>query len=208
VRHALALLAAVTVVVALTSGGLRSHADDSTANAAAAETPNAGIQVALIDVGQIFRNHKGFKKKMEEMKKELVEVDGRLKLENAQIQVFQERLKTLDAQSQEHLELEDKITTQKSSQQVRIAREKRRFMRQESAIYAEIYKEVQKAVEEYAREHGIRLVIRYNSQPINESDSNSVMKGVNRNVVFQDGLDITAEIVQRLNASDIEPGEE
>jgi hypothetical protein len=51
-------------------------------------------------------------------------------------------------------------------------------------------------------------VIRYNSQPINESDSNSVMKGVNRNVVFQDGLDITAEIVQRLNANGIEPRDE
>jgi Skp family chaperone for outer membrane proteins len=193
------LLVAVAITVTLTSDQQLTRADDSATGGSAPDAQGPGFQIALVDVAQIFKNHKDFKKKLEQMKKELAEAQARFELEDAQIKVFQERLKTLDVRSAEYLELEEKITTRKSTLQTRISREKRRFVQQEAAIYAQTYTEIRDAVEDYARDHDIRLVMRFNSQPIDETDSKSVMNGVNRNVVFQDGLDITAEIVRRVN---------
>jgi len=191
-------LAAVTIAFASTSGMLRTFAAED----AVPDRQTAGFPVALIDVGRVFKGHAGFGEKMLQLKKELTETEARIQLENEQIKVLQEQLKTLQAQSEEYLKLEDDITARTSSRQVQMAREKRRFMQKEGGIYAETYEEIQQAVGEYARAHGIRLVFRFNSEPINAADSNSVMKGVNRNLVFQDGLDISDEILKRLDGSD------
>lgn len=198
----LPIFIAVSVTSAVVFGGLSARADDSTATGAASQPPDAETQVAVIDVGQVFRNHGGFAEKMEQMKKELVDVEERFRKDAQQIKVLQEGLKAFKTQTEEHLKLEEEITTRLSSQKVQMAREKRRFMQQEADIYAEIYKQIQQAIAEHARGHGIRLVLRFNSSPIDSSDANSVMKGVNRNVVFQDGIDITAEIQRRLSEKD------
>ena len=46
---------------------------------------------------------------------------------------------------------------------------------------------------------GIRVVLRLNSDPIEPDDRNSVLQGVNNSIVFQDNLDITDEIIRRVN---------
>ena len=47
--------------------------------------------------------------------------------------------------------------------------------------------------------YGISLVLRYNGEEIRPDDRNSVLAGVNRAIVYQNNLDITKEISDRVN---------
>ncbi len=50
-----------------------------------------------------------------------------------------------------------------------------------------------------ARKREIRLVVRYDIVPIDQENRDSILKGVNRYVVFQDKIDITEEVIEGLN---------
>ena len=198
----LAVLAAVTIAFVLNFHELPAFADESSSQESQPGPQAASVPVALLDVGFVIKKHRGFHRQLEQMKKDLQEVEARFQLERAKDKAFEERLKKLVVGSDEYLELEEKITAGRSALQARIASEKRRFTRQEAAVYAEVYKEIRGAVSDYSQEKGIRLVLRFNREPMNESDPNSVMRSVNRDIVFEDGLDISDEILRRVNAGE------
>jgi len=72
-------------------------------------------------------------------------------------------------------------------------------MEAEAKVYHTIYVGVCEKTAAYAKAKGFRVVLRYNSDPINPDDRNSVLAGVNNSIVFQDQVDITAEIIRRVN---------
>lgn len=53
----------------------------------------------------------------------------------------------------------------------------------------------------YAEKHGIELVLRFNGEPIERNNLQTVMQQLNRQVVFNNkGIDITDEILRQVNA--------
>ena len=66
-------------------------------------------------------------------------------------------------------------------------------------IYYNVYNEVLNEVALFAEQHGIGLVLRFNSEPIDANDRASVLEGVNRHIVFQKNSNITPNIIDRLN---------
>jgi Skp family chaperone for outer membrane proteins len=85
--------------------------------------------------------------------------------------------------------------------------QKDEFMQQEAAIYRRVYKAMETTVADYARTGGIALVIRFNYIEMNDkSDRKTILAAVNRAIVFEDGVDITDEIIKRLN-SPVEGGD-
>jgi predicted TIM-barrel enzyme len=78
----------------------------------------------------------------------------------------------------------------------------RQTVAQDDLIYNDTYSEVIEAVRKHAQASGIRLVLRASDGPIDPDNQKSVLSAVNRMIVYQDGLDITDAILQRLNAED------
>ena len=75
------------------------------------------------------------------------------------------------------------------------------ILKQEAEIYYQTYNQVVQTVAKLSGTYGISLVIRYDSGPIDQTDRPSVIKGVNRNVVFQRDLDLTSLVLAELNGT-------
>jgi Skp family chaperone for outer membrane proteins len=101
--------------------------------------------------------------------------------------------------SDEQKQLQAKLDAENAALQEKMKAERARFLRAESDAYYASYNTVQEVVEALARERSIRLVLRHNTEIIKPAERQSVLQGVNRAVVFQDGLDITADVIKRLN---------
>jgi hypothetical protein len=69
----------------------------------------------------------------------------------------------------------------------------------EARLYYETYIDVQSAVSSFAGQRRIGLVLRFDSEEIDMADRASVLRGVNRAIVFQDRIDITSDIVRMVN---------
>jgi len=195
----LAVVVTLAVGIAFISGRLLARADDTAPDNRPAEKFAWGFPVAVIDVSAVFKNCEAFKEGMDDLKQKLIQTEQEFNAESQEIQDLVEQLKSLDAQSEEYQRLEEDIVSRQSSLKVRMDRKKKEFMRLEAEVYSKTYRELQNAVEKYAKAHGIRMVIRYSDEPMDPNEPASVMKAVNRGIVFQDKIDITEEIARWLN---------
>ena len=101
--------------------------------------------------------------------------------------------------SPEYERMERALADKAAKLQVDTQLKKKEFLQRESKVYYEVYQEVSNAVREFAEMKGIDLVLRYNGAEMKPDDRASVLQGVNRAMVYQRNLDITREILDRLN---------
>lgn len=166
-----------------------------------AQTQAPGTRVVVIDLTKVFDQHPRFKQQMEAMKQEVQAFDTTLRSRADQMQSLQNQMKQFQPGSVEYKQLEEQIMQIQADGQIKATQKKKEFLDREAAIYYSIYQEVVAEVESFAIENGIGIVIRFNSDEI-QQDRNSILEGVNRAVVYQSKSNITNAIIERIVRKD------
>jgi Skp family chaperone for outer membrane proteins len=158
--------------------------------------------VAVIDVGYIFKNHARFKGKMDKMKDEVMAAENSLKAERDRINGLMEQLKGFNVGTPEFKKLEAEIAKGQGDFNVTAQLQKKDFMDREAKVYLEVYTEIEKAVAQFARQHGIAVVLRFDGDPIDGADRNQILRGITKPIVhYEAGNDITPDILKMLNGA-------
>ncbi|MFO0872171.1 MAG: OmpH family outer membrane protein [Pirellulales bacterium] len=171
---------------------------------AAAAAPAAGRggtpSVVVIDIGEVFKQHAQFNQQLNALKDEIKSLDAYYQAEQKKIAGQREKLGTYNAGSPEYKKLEEEIARMASDLQVEMALKQKSVAEQEAKVYFNTYREIYKQVETFADSYGITLVLRHNNVQMDPQKRDTVLQGVNRSIVFQRNLDITDEIVRRVNS--------
>ena len=159
-----------------------------------------GMNVALLDVGYIFKNHTGFKKKMENMKTEVAAFETSLKAQQQQIQTKSRQLGELKPGSPQYKQLEETTTKQLADLKVQMQLKRKEIMEEEAKIYMATYKQVMASVASFANAKNIDLVLRYDREanPNDIASPQETLKIINRPVIFEKGLDISDTILRQV----------
>ena len=160
----------------------------------------AQVNVALLDVGFIFKNHQGFKGEMEAMKGRVATFEQELKGKQNAIQQQSKQLGTLKAGTQPYKDLEKRTTQQLADLKVEMQLKRKEIMEKEAEIYMATYQQVMKAVSAFATSNNVHLVLRYDreSTPKDMAGPQETLKIINRPVIFQNRLDITDSILSQV----------
>ena len=156
--------------------------------------------VAVIDVGYIFKNHARFKAAMDKMKDEVMAAENGLKSERDRINGLMEQIKGFNVGTPEYKKLEAEIAKAQGDFNVNAQLQKKDFMDREAKVYLQVYTEIEKAVEQFAREHRIAVVHRFDGEPVDNSDRNQILRGITKPIVYlEPGIDITPDVLKMLN---------
>ena len=156
--------------------------------------------VAVIDVGYIFKNHVRFKQKMDRMKDEVMAAENSVKAERDRINGLMEQIKGFNVGTPEYKKLEAEIAKGQGDFNVTAQLQKKEFMDREAKVYLEVYTEIEKAVAQFARQHGIAVVFRFDGDPVDSMDRNQILRGITKPIVhYEAGNDITPDIIKLLN---------
>ena len=172
------------------------------AQAPAAQAHSAGPAnaVAVIDVGYVFKNHARFKAAMDKMKDEVMAAENGLKSERDRINGLMEQIKGFNVGTPEYKKLEAEIAKAQGDFNVNAQLQKKDFMDREAKVYLQVYTEIEKAVEQFAREHRIAVVHRFDGEPVDNSDRNQILRGITKPIVYlEPGIDITPDVLKMLN---------
>ena len=197
-------------VVALAQGAAMAQAPVAVPQAQAqpqARPSSPMAHVAVIDVGYIFKNHVRFKAAMDKMKDEVMAAENGLKAERDRINGLMEQLKGFNVGTAEYKKLEAEVAKGQGDFNVNAQLQKKDFMDREAKVYLQVYTEVEKAVEQFAREHRIAIVHRFDGEPLDPSDRNQILRGITKPIVYlESGIDITPDILKLLNATPVAAG--
>ena len=160
--------------------------------------PAAG-EIAVVDMGKVFNSHKGLIAKMEDLKRETERFgeDAKALIEAAK--ELERELKTSKPGSAEHGRLQ-KAFQEKGAEFKRFQEENQKKLGEDRAkYYLETYQSVTEEIQRIAETRGFKLVLNFSSEPIDLKDLNKTMQVLSRQVLYQNGLDITDDVLQAVN---------
>jgi Skp family chaperone for outer membrane proteins len=156
-------------------------------------------QVAVVDVSYVFKHHTRFQGQMEAMKKDVEQTEETLKKERDRITKLMEKMKDYKPGTPDYNKLEEDITHMQADFNARAALQKKEILERESKVYMGVYREVSDAVKYYAERNGIAMVLRFNGDPVDPNNRESILREINKPIVFQRDVDITPIILDDLN---------
>ena len=143
-----------------------------------------------------------FKAAMDKMKDEVMAAENALKADRDRINGLMEQLKGFNVGTPEYKKLEAEIAKGQGDFNVNAQLQKKDFMEREAKVYLQVYTEVEKAVAQFAREHAIAVVFRFDGDPVDGGDRNQILRGITKPIVFYEaGNDITPDVLKMLNGT-------
>jgi Skp family chaperone for outer membrane proteins len=177
------------------------------AGAPAAGGPSPGqnaprFGVAVVDVTYIFKNYQRFNAMMNQMKTDVEATEKALaeerRLINQEVELLNSKFQPGTPEFQRE---DDRITELKTKFNLKMTKQRKEFLDREAKIYYQAHLEVNDAVKYYALRHNLGLVLRFNGDPIDPNDRQDVLRAINNPVVFQNGIDITPDVLRDLDRS-------
>ena len=169
-------------------------------NTAPAAAPAArGPNIAVIDVKHIFDNNVRFKQAMDGIKQEYEAFENQVKQTEINLRKQIEELKALQAGSPEFKQLEESIAQTRTQVQLDINRKQKERVEEEAKVYHRAFQDVEAEIAKFSQRNGIDLVLQFSQSEIDPSKPDTVIRGLNRLVVYQNRLNITDYILQEIN---------
>jgi Skp family chaperone for outer membrane proteins len=177
---------------------------------AAAQAQDAARRVpdiALIDVGKLFKNNPEFKQQMEGLQKRVSQAETNFKKERDSIKGMVDQLAALKSGTPEYDDLERQVAKRQSDLNVAIQLQRKEFLKQEAQIYYRVYQQIQTAVDSFAARNGIAAVLKFNSDQPDQEKPDEILRDLNKPVLwYNPQLDITERIRQMVESGGAAPG--
>ena len=161
--------------------------------------------IAVIDVARVFKESIRFKQAMDVMKKDVETYEGVVRRKQEAIQNDAKEAQLHEVGTPDYKRIEERAAKAASDLQVEMGLKRKELMEREARLYYNTYVEVTKIVAKFAEQHGVRLVLRFNGEEIKPNDRNSVLQGVNNNIVYQKDLNITDIVIAEINRGAVTP---
>jgi outer membrane protein len=159
--------------------------------------------IALIDMSKVFTSYHRFDALRQELQKEIEAGEVQAKQMLAEVASLKKEYQQAkkDKDSERAAELNAKISRATDEQAKFVKDTQKQFIKKESELYRTIYAEISSLVMAYCKERRIKLVMRFSSEEVVEPNAEpaKVLKSLNRHIVYEEGLDITDEILRRAN---------
>jgi Skp family chaperone for outer membrane proteins len=159
--------------------------------------------IAVIDVKQVLESYSAFQRRKSEIEAGIAMAEAAIKEQKERIDVLAKQLRTLQAGSVEHTELDLTIARQTAALREQVLRARQKCLAEQARAYAEAYQELVREVEKLLAESPYEIVLRINDTADEASvdDSTlSLLKQLNRTIVSSaPQADISREIQRRLN---------
>lgn len=171
-------------------GGNGLNADDS---------KPATQEIAVVDMNRIFTVHKGLLAKNEELKREAERAQENLKALVDAGSKLKDELNGVKKGSAEFQRIEKELQ-KKANDWNKLQQETQKKLAEIQAMnFMATYRDVNDEVQRIAEARGFRLVLNFSAESVDQKDPQKWQIIASRQVLYQNGLDITDDVINALN---------
>ncbi len=183
------VLSALVTVVAL-----------SVSTASAQEGKQSGI-VAVLDVAKVFKENRDFESKMQSIKSTADQLKASIQQKQEAIKQEAGGLQQYEVGSPERNQMEAELVQKQAKLRTEAHQAEVDLLSKEARVYYDTYQQMQSILSSLSSEYGISLVLRFDSEEVDANNRGEVIKGVNRAVVYQQGLDLTKMVIEKMSTN-------
>ncbi len=155
--------------------------------------------IGVVDMVKVFEKHKAFQTRSEEFRRAGQEYQDALRRMAETGKNLQEDLKRAKPGSSEQARVQQELAEKTAEFQKFQKEQSERLQKEQTEAIKATYQEIMEQVQRIAEARGLRLVLRFQEENLDLKFPQKVAETVNRQVLYQNGLDITEEVLQGLN---------
>lgn len=172
----------------------------SVSTASAQESKQSGI-VAVLDVAKVFKENRDFESKMQSIKSTADQLKASIQQKQEAIKQEAGGLQQFEVGSPERNQMEADLVQKQAKLRTEAHQAEVDLLSKEARVYYDTYQQMQSILSSLSTEYGISLVLRFDSEEVDASNRGEVIKGVNRAVVYQQGLDLTKMVIEKMSTN-------
>jgi Skp family chaperone for outer membrane proteins len=170
-----------------------------------AASPSAPAQdalpIALVNMDRVFKTHQPLLDKLAPIKVGVQDLEKKAQLRQIELETVVTQLRKAQPGTPESLRLQQQAAKLQTEMQQFVAKERDELQKREAAVFLEMYRQLEDEVKKYAKANGIKLVIRQQDGSLDDKQPlQEILKTLNRGIIYEEGLDITDEILKALDA--------
>jgi len=164
------------------------------------EATPAPLRLGFIDIRKAFETYRKRTEVMQQLKKKSEDFDAALKQRYAQIEQETDKLATMNSGTDEYIDLARRIKGEKAMFDVDKEFKGRMLDAEQRKKNALVYKEISQEAAAYGQEHGLAAVLMYVPAETDFEQDLDMVVPTRAVLCRDDQLDVTAAVVERLNA--------
>jgi Skp family chaperone for outer membrane proteins len=155
--------------------------------------------IAVVDLAKVFDNHKRLTEKRDEVRRDFESAKAGLNVLVAAVKKLQDELKLHKPGSSDHARIQKELQQKTEAAQKFEKDHIQEFREAEAKIFQDAYRRISEEIQRIAEARGLRLVLRSQAENLDANDPKKLFNSLNRQVLYEKGLDITDEVVQAVN---------
>jgi Skp family chaperone for outer membrane proteins len=155
--------------------------------------------IGVVDIGKVFEKHKQFLAKSEDFKRANQAAQDKLRILGEAAQKLKEELGRQKAGSGDFARIQMELAEKAAEFQKYQKEQAERFQKEQTEAISATYKEIVEEIQRIAEARGLRLVLRHQAEMPDPNNPMKLAELVNRQILYQNGLDITEEVLQAFN---------
>lgn len=163
------------------------------------------LPVAVLNLDHIYSpgTYPRLTEQLAPLKVQAAELQKTVQLRQIELETIQSQLRTTPPNSPQFERLQQQFAKVQAQGQQQIGREQAELQKQEAEIFLDVYRDIDEVLRKYCQEKGIKLVIRRQKATTEGTPSpQEILKAINQTILYEDGLDITEDILKALIARD------
>ena len=172
----------------------------SVSTASAQESKQSGI-VAVLDVAKVFKENRDFESQMQAIKSTADQLKASIQQKQEAIKQEAAGLQQYEVGSAERNQMEAELVQKQAKLRTEAHQAEVDLLSKEARVYYNTYQQMQSILSSLSTEFGISLVLRFDSEEVDANNRGEVIKGVNRAVVYQQGLDLTSMVIEKMSTN-------
>lgn len=168
------------------------------------QTSSTGV--ATLNVDRLIKEFPGIQDRLEPLRAEAKKLEETIQIRQIELESVQSQLRKTQPGSGEFVKLQQQFLKLNGELQQMVARERGNLQMQEAKVLLGVFREVDDVVKKLAKERGYKLVIRQQSTSFDdEQPLPEIMKTLNRIVFFEEGIDITDDVLAACAKKPVQP---
>jgi Skp family chaperone for outer membrane proteins len=159
------------------------------------------LPIGLVNVDRILKEHKPLQEKLGPLKETAKELDAAVQVRQTEIESVGGKLRNAAPGSADQQRLQLQLVKLQTDLQQFVATERQNLQKKEVAVYLGLFRQLDAEVSKLAKARGLKLVLRQQESSYDEAQPlPDILKALNRSILYEEGLDITDEILKALAA--------
>lgn len=167
-----------------------------------APTDKHELPIAVLNMDKVFAGYKKHSERLQPLRDSAMQLDETVKVRQVELETTASQLRKVQPGSPEQQRLQVLAVKLQTELRQFVEQERQKLQKREVGVLVASQADINEQVKKICQTRGLKLVLRQNELPTEDQPLQEVLKNLGRDVIYQDGLDITEEVLKALNKSD------